>query len=451
MRRRALLTSLATGTAALVAGCAQSEDESTSTGAGETSAATTTAATETSTETDDSPLRFGDGVSDEVRERCERTLDRTRDITGESLNAPVQIRMDDPNIRSGGPPESPFRVVTGKATHLLYVDRPDRIPGALGSYDSSDRVVELTDVSQLDVESLTAQEAVPDIDLENYPNEPHIAHELTHALQHDTVDVRYRTDPTMDARSAGRSVVEGTATYVENRYRGSCAGGDYDPCVLRGSTLDPAELPLWILPRRMPYVNGTLFAYEAMERGGWERLWAEHESPPQTAAAVMFPAEYFDGGIEQRPVAVPDDASEKWTHFQETRLGVNSLYLKFAALGVVSPDDSDAVVADDVTDAVGLERVYRSDLLRGWEGDTLAAYTDVDNRVAYRWRTAWAGESDARDIAAVVGDAYDDRGEPRDDGWRLDDDFVTLSRDGATVTFAGGPDRDAVMGVLGRS
>ncbi|WP_135533889.1 hypothetical protein [Halostella pelagica] len=452
MRRRALLTSIATSVAVGTAGCTSSNEESDTTNPRDSTTATT-ANTSRTTEPAEEMLRFGDRVGDEIRERCERALDRTVDITGEHLDAPVRIELRDPNVVSRTGPRGAFAVATGKATHLRSATRPDRAPGSLGRYNMSNRVITLTDTEQIDVDSITEQEAVPDISLENYPNEPHIAHELTHAIQYDVTDVSDGSDPTNDGQNAVTGVREGTATYVEGRYRANCIDGEYDPCILLDSFRRAVDVPLWMLPRRIPYVNGALFAYEAVERGGYDQLWEKHGSPPETAAAIMFPKEYFETGITYRSVDVPNEASEEWNRVQSTRMGVNALYSKFVALDIASLDDSDAAVEGEAAETVDLPRAYRSDLLRKWHGDSLAAYSDGDGRVGYRWRTAW--ETDARTVADAVAEAYDDRGEARDGGWLLDGDFVTVAsertRDGERVTFAGGPDRDAVMAILGRA
>lgn len=453
MRRRALLSAIATSAAVGTAGCTGSDSRDAAGSGGPTTDATaaqTTGGAETSTADGDEPiLRFGDRIGDETRERCRRALDRTRDITGAELAAPVRIEMRDPVVRTELRPQSPFEIAVSKATHLLSAPRPDRFPGSLGSYHVGERVIELTDVSQLDVESLTAQEATPDATLENYPNEPHVAHELTHAVQHDVAD-RGGDARTVDGTNAGRSLTEGIATYVEGRYRANCVDGDYDPCVTLESFGRAVDVPLWMLPRRMPYVNGALFAHRVVENGGWGDLWDRYESPPDVSAAIMFPEEYLDTGIAyEADVAVPDEASDPWSRTGSTRLGVFPLYQKLFSLGVVSLDDPDAAVDDEAAATLDLPRVYRSEMLRGWRGDALVGYEGADGAVGYRWETEWASADDAEQVVGTVAGAYDRRGQRHDVGWFLDEDVVTAFADGTTVTFAGGPTGDAVRAILG--
>jgi hypothetical protein len=449
MRRRNYLAALAAG-AAGIAGCSgQSDTPSTDQNRTTESPGTTSdgAGTTRTTEsgTDDAVtdlLAFDDAIGTTTRERTRRALGRVLDLTGATLSGPIQVRQVDPDFHRAGLPPT-YAQLAFAAPGSVLPSSEIRVPGSLGYYSDDDRTLSLAAPDQVPQRVFDDVEGAPEISFATYPNEPFLAHELAHAVHEDAAEMGAGPDGT-DGRTARRGVSEGTADYVQGRYRVACRNGEHDPCQYRSSFPDTAAVPLWLVPRRFPYVNGTAFAHAAIERGGWERLWAAHEDPPETTWALMFPNRYFDDGIEVRRIDPHPTVEGRWNRSESERLGVGPLYFYLRALGVVTATDTGSAVDDALTDATGLERIFRSTLLADWRGDRLTQYVTDQRRVAVHWETQWETTAAAGAFADQVSGAYDDGAERDGDGWQVDRSYVTVERTDATVRVVMGPSREDV-------
>ena len=164
-----------------------------------------------------------------------------------------------------------------------------------------------------------------------------VAHELTHALQHQHFDlIAYDGGPdnaqhlSDDERAARRYIVEGEATFVMLAYQaasGSGAARHLGPLQVAGvrmtltmlSAVDYVDVlalirtgeeadkldaeakqsldalarlpPLVALSMVDPYIRGAFLVSEAWARGGWPRVARLYREPPQSTEQVLHPIE----------------------------------------------------------------------------------------------------------------------------------------------------------------
>lgn len=415
------------------------------------------------------PLAFGDEVGEETRAKAKRALDRTREIVGEDLDDEVTIQFEEPGFL-------PVELLFPESGPLYYIGRmahregvPDEYFGAMGVYSGD--TITLVDPAYSDELTPVLQELapveIPDDVLENYVGEGLIAHELTHAIQSDVVDfslgMGYRGS-SYDGRQAGRCVGEGTAEYVQGRYRTNCLRGEYDECEVVETWVNAERTPLWALHLQMWYINGMIYTYYVHEDGGWDALWDANASPPQTAWATMFPAEFVSNDIGPGELPPQETPPVGWQVSYEDRLGVNTLYEKLYRLEQVSPIDDDARVASDVTAATGAERMFRSELLRGWRNDRFTVYeheSDGD-RFAAQWLIQLERSAGASSLASAFEVGYETVGTPSGDAWHYREDYFTVDSESETVelwiagdtdaldTFGAGTGTPAAIGIAGQ-
>ncbi|MFC6974456.1 hypothetical protein ACFQL1_06895 [Halomicroarcula sp. GCM10025709] len=284
---------------------------------------------------------------------------------------------------------------------------------------------------------------VPEFSTASFPSDPFLAHELVHAIQHDATTVASLPD-IPDALAARQGVVEGTAEYVEGRYRTACSEETFHPCTVRESALRIADVPLWLIPGRLPYINGSAFAHETLQRGGWDLLWEKTRTPPETAVEIMFPDIHYNGGFTLSQLSPHPSRSENWERSAIGQLGVNALYLKLRAHDIADPTDADAATDPDLTTETGIEHAFRHDLLREWRGDYMTTYISENNRIATHWTTSWADTQTAREITDAIVATYDQRARSDDIGWQVGNGFVTVDRTDTTVEFAYAPSQEAI-------
>lgn len=389
-------------------------------------------------------LRFDDSVDDATRARCRQVAERVTELIDGSLDGPVTIRFDEPESRDSPENGDRFDRAVTTACHVRDISWPDEVPGPRGSYNPGSRTIRFADPATVDHSSLDdVPGELPD-EQAWYPPEPHIAHELTHAIQYDVLDSIAPADRTRDAYEAQQAVTEGTADYVAGLYQKRCQDGTYEPCTL-------SELPeSAFVPRRFVvagggqrYINGRVFIATLADHGGWEAVWEAHRSPPSATADTTFPDRYLQGPTDPVDVGSPPELSRDWLDIGSDRLGVAALYTKLYALGVVSLDDPAASVDADVSEATTYRIAYRTPLLREWAGDRFWTYGYVDDldRFGAVWRTNWRTEAAAEHLETAVVEAYDDRGRRRSGHWKFDDTIRTLRREKNELTFMLATDR----------
>lgn len=396
----------------------------------------------------------GADIPPETRRRLQRALRRTPRIVGSSLDERVSVERVPFRAAEA---ESRFQRIVDAAQHLDETDVPDVAPGPLATYNPGERTIEITDLDTIP-QRVTVDQYL-DVSLgefrRSYPSEPLLAHELTHAIQFDTVGRHGGPqDFTRDAEDASLAIVEGTAQYVECAYQRRCADGEFEPCTLPAQATSLSEVPLWALSRRLiRYVNGAQFVQSVLADRGWEGVWDLHRNPPATSATVMFPARYPDGHGEPTGVEFADRSSSEWLVSERDRLGVNALYVKLLALDRADPRNAPSVTDGDPVTAVQYgPGGYRVAPLRDWISDSCIGYLHVDDpdRFGSVWVTEWASAEAAERITAIVKGGYEALGEREAGGWHLNGRYQTVAREETSVIFGMGPDRTAAELILGR-
>ncbi len=394
------------------------------------------------TTSDGTTIQFSRGISEPIRERCLRVFERTMSLTGATPSDGIRVTQKEQEETQYSHPIGYAQLAATAPNSNLWVPQDTYIPGTLGSYTPEKRRLVFADPAGLPMTLFRDIDGIPEISLDEFPTDPFLAHEFTHVIANDIVN--QQASPTsVDATAAVRGVTEGTAEYIARRYHTACTDGEYDPCATRHQFPDPNELPLWVVPARLPYVNGVPFVREVIQRTGWDGLWDLHESPPQTAAEIMFPDRYFNGEQRWEDIEAQSDAGGQWRQIKSSRMGVHYLYVLFRALSIVPAMSSSTAVSASLTEETGLQHCFRAEMLRQWRGDRMNQYMNEDNRTGYYWETKWSTSEKAGTIADAVANRHDEQGEPYKEGWHVGTDtsevYVTVSQSNSTVIFAMAP------------
>lgn len=136
-----------------------------------------------------------------------------------------------------------------------------------------------------------------------------LAHELTHALEDQHVDLqRLEGGRDDDASTAQQALVEGSATLVMERYAARWPSATPLGDALAGFTQATSGAPLPQYTMReliFPYLQGEQFvqALRDADGGGWGLVdVAERSRPPRTTAEILQPRRWL---LAQQPVRVP--------------------------------------------------------------------------------------------------------------------------------------------------
>jgi hypothetical protein len=189
-----------------------------------------------------------------------------------------------------------------------------------------------------------------------------VAHELTHALQHQHFDLiaydggaNNEQRLSDDERSARRYVVEGEATFVMLAYQAASGNGaqrhlgplqvagvrmtltmlsavdyiDLLALVRTGEEADKLDAetkrslddlarlpPLVAVSMVDPYIRGAFLVSEAWARGGWTRVAQLYREPPQSTEQVLHPIEkLLDARDPPIAIRLPTPAAPPGVHF----------------------------------------------------------------------------------------------------------------------------------------
>jgi hypothetical protein len=231
------------------------------------------------------------------------------------------------------------------------------------------------------------------LDMAGIAEELLYSHELTHALQDETIRLDARVKALKDDSDrafALQCLLEGEATVVMIKVAlksipGADAAAEEElaPLLSAGSLERanvPKDVPAYFVDQLFfPYVEGTAFVRAALKKGGWpevDRLW---KNPPESSAEILHGAPYPPpaGGLLPANVAtllpgqrlLYTDTMGEWT-------------LRFL-LGRALPEDEAARGA------------------AGWRGDRIAFFSSGAS-VGYLWRIRFEdGLSSARFEAAL--------------------------------------------------
>lgn len=184
-----------------------------------------------------------------------------------------------------------------------------------------------------------------------------LAHELTHALQDQFVDLdEVRKDLSSDDESRFRAVVEGDAVNVQEAYAAEqLTAEEYQRYVDESSDTSDVDIdevpPALVAFFQAPYVIGPSFDEIVKAKGGSSALNTLLSDPPTTDRQLLDPRAYFDGTSAQdvEPPAIPEGASA----IDDGEFGALEWYVVMAAR---------------------IDPVQALDVIDNWAGDQYATY-----------------------------------------------------------------------------
>ena len=224
--------------------------------------------------------------------------------------------------------------------------RAEPILKALGIVDSD---VNLADqVRRLSTGSVTTFYDVKanDLVIKNGPLTPFTLSKIVHEMVRADYDQHFELDrpnlvaPDDETGIAWDSLVEGTATRIENRFVSALPAADKssvqaDQQRIAGQM--PKDLPDYVLVQyAFPFGSGPKFADYLMNNGGAAKLNAAFQSPPITTEQIIHPEKYAAG---EGPKPMADPAADG----QVIRSGsLGQLMLSLMLAQVLAPGDAEA-------------------------------------------------------------------------------------------------------------
>ncbi|MFB6301907.1 MAG: Hvo_1808 family surface protein [Haloferacaceae archaeon] len=290
-----------------------------------------------------------------------------------------------------------------------------------------------------------------------------LVHELTHALQDQTVDLTSEQlrGGTQDADLAVDGLVEGEASLVEALYERRC-GTDWD-CVAGpprsgGATGERPNLGI-LLVLLHPYSDGPVYVNALREREGWAGVRAAYDDPPASTEQVIHRTDE-----RPTPIAFEDRARRGWRPYPgqgengSDTVGEASIYVMLWYQA--QSTNADTVDPQAITRTDSPFDLYNYDATpsAGWGNDRVFPYRDGeaganDTRHGYVWVTEWDTVRDARQFRRAYGAILDARdARTRADGIRVIEDgpfadAFRVVRRGTRVIVVNGPTPAAVRAI----
>jgi hypothetical protein len=226
-----------------------------------------------------------------------------------------------------------------------------------------------------------------------------LVHELTHALQDQTFDLRrfIADDPLSDEATARTALVEGDASLVmfdwfaaektlssALRSAGNQAAGASG---LPGAK-EMAAAPPWLRATlEFGYLEGYLFCLSVRQKGGQELLdRAFTQDPPRSSEQILHPEKWHTQRDDPIVLPWPDLTRELpgARKLAEGQLGELGIWILLRE----ATRDREAANAAETAAA-------------GWGGDRFAVY-EKDGRRLLAWITEWDSETDAGEFLVAV-------------------------------------------------
>jgi len=213
------------------------------------------------------------------------------------------------------------------------------------------------------------------------------AHELTHALQDESMGLDARIKALKDDGDRGlalQSLLEGEATLVMVRVAIADLPGDSDELeeslepLLSAGALEKANVPRDLPPYFVdqlffPYVEGTAYVRRTFKKGGWkevDRLW---KNPPRSTSEILHDGLRFDPAADLLTADGAKLAPAGSRYLYSDTLG--EWTVRFLLRRTLPQDEADEAAA-------------------GWRGDRIAFYGS-GSAIAYLWRTRFEGPAAA--------------------------------------------------------
>lgn len=228
-----------------------------------------------------------------------------------------------------------------------------------------------------------------------------VAHELTHALQDQRLELSKLDNRPDDQQTAISALVEGDATVVEDDYRSSFSPREeqsYESEENAAGASPPADYPEVLADAdSFPYDFGPTFVDALVADGGNDEVNRAFASPPTAEAEIVDPALYIQGWS---PTKVPAPVIPAGAHAVEPP----------ASFGQLS-----------MAETLGARLGYGAWAdVQGWAGDSSVGYRE-GGRICVAVDTAFSSPSAAAKFDSAAR------------GWAADLSSASVTSDGNTV------------------
>ncbi len=273
-----------------------------------------------------------------------------------------------------------------------------------------------------------------------------MAHELTHAMQDQTYNLKAmysKVEKNDDKELAFRALVEGDASLSESLYLGKQS---YDKEELQSAAEEESLTftsyeeapPVMGLTFVFPYSIGTPWVKQLYDRDGWKGVNAAYKRVPESTEQILHLDKYYSN---DRPVSVRLPNVDRM-------LGKGWEKLRTDTLGEYQ---SLILISDGATDVSSL-----ANAAAGWEGDSYSVYGQKKGRgVALVWKSVWESKKDASEFTLALarqqqrlnGNVFGEEMKLRHGALSLDgaDASVRIRRVGKQVNLVVTRDTDAVV------
>ncbi|MFB6090273.1 MAG: Hvo_1808 family surface protein [Halobellus sp.] len=398
-----------------------------------------------------------DGLSDsELRAYVGRAMARVEYLRGREFQkrVPVSVlsRAEYRNRSSGGSSagQGEYGQWNDQVWEALFVVGESQGSGSAISSTRSSAVAGFYSPADDEIKVITPSPESPTI------RNATLAHELVHALQDQHYDLTKATysAETQDGQLATDGLIEGDASYVEQRYVERC-GGAWE-CVPTpaasggggGGGGGPSNLGIF-LTIFQPYSDGPVYVHDLVSAQGWSAVEERFEEPPVSSEQIIHRTTETP-----TPVTYDDRARDGWKLFPKQgengsdTVGEASMYVMFwyqaRTAGAETIDPQTLGNVESPYDTYNYDAAPSA----GWANDRLFPYQKEvadGEEYGYVWVTEWDTERDAREFRR----AYQAILAAHDAERRAENTYVVsegkfadafrVTRSGTRVTIVNGP------------
>ncbi|WP_435186011.1 Hvo_1808 family surface protein [Halobellus sp. EA9] len=400
-----------------------------------------------------------DGLSDgELRAYVGRGMARVEYLRGREFERRVPVsaisRAEYRNRSSGGDSSSgpsEYSQWNDQVWEALFVVGESQGSGSAISSTRSAAVAGFYSPTDDEIKVITGTPESPTI------SNTTLIHELVHALQdqhYDLTKSKYGGE-TQDAQLATDGLVEGDASYIEQRYVERC-GAAWE-CVPTpapsggsggGGGAGPSNLGIF-LTIFQPYSDGPVYVHDLVSTGGWGAVEERFREPPVSSEQIIHRT-----SETPTPITYRDRARNGWETFPEQgedgsdTVGEASMYVMFWYQARTA--NAETIDPRTLGNADGPYDTYNYDAepSAGWANDRLFPYqkeVDGGEKYGYVWVTEWDTAQDAREFRR----AYQAILDALDAEQRAENTYVVpegsyadafrVTRSGTRVTIVNGP------------
>jgi hypothetical protein len=229
-----------------------------------------------------------------------------------------------------------------------------------------------------------------------------LAHEICHALQDQTYDLRKMGIESPDNDDLALSIstlAEGDATLLMNEYVVAHEVGNFLRDLPQALLMDQSALnkaPHFFRQQLLfPYIQGQTFLQTALKRGAGERVRL-FTSPPGSTEEVLHPEKYFGTRETPASLALLD---------KEGKIAAGAL-----KPGIPPAPDGFKRLRVNTMGEFGIRTLFEDrlgagiagDVAAGWGNDAYAVYERDQKAWWFCWETAWDTDSDAAEFQRAL-------------------------------------------------